>query len=181
MVAAVARNVSSLLGPRVQQPLALGILALRAHKIAVANAVDGFLPGLSKVARPKNVRPQIVETVSIDCRICGTGIEMRRFHEADRAPLRYARGRDVLPRHSAVLRQLDVPIIRSNPYQTFLDLRRRDRHDGAKHLFRRGVYASDGELQPASLFLHPPFSKGIASRDTADVDLAAKKAVESSS
>src|ERR1700687_1189812 len=136
MISAVERNVNPLLGPRVQQPLAHGILAHRARKIAVANAVNRFKPGLSKVARPKNVRPQIVETVSIDCRISGTGIEMRRFYEADRAPLRYARGRDVLPRHSAVLRQLDVPIIRSNPYQTYLDLRRRDRQDGAKYLFR---------------------------------------------
>src|SRR6267378_6618413 len=123
MISAVERNVNRLLGPRVKQPLALGILAHRAHKIAVANAVDRFLPGLSKVACPKNVRPQIVETVSIDRRICGTGIEMRRFHKADRAPLRYARGRHVLPRPSAVLRQLDVPVIRSNPDQAFLDLR----------------------------------------------------------
>src|SRR6267143_4419951 len=103
MVAAVERNVNPLLGPRVKQPLALGILAHRAHKIAVANAIDRFLPGLSKFARPKKVRPQIVETVSIDCRICGTGIEMRRFHDTDRAPLRYSRGRHVLPRPSAVL------------------------------------------------------------------------------
>src|ERR1700687_4154007 len=103
MISAVERNVNSLLGPRVQQPLPHGILAHRARKIAVANAVDRFLPGLSKVARPKNMRSQIVETVSIDCRISGTGIEMRRFHQADRAPLRYARGRHVLPSPSAVL------------------------------------------------------------------------------
>src|SRR6266849_4642709 len=124
MIPAIERSVNSLLGPRIQQPLAHRILAHHAHKIAVANAVHRFLPALSKVARPKNVRPQIVETVSIDRRIAGTGFEMRRFHNAYRAPLRYARRSDVLPSPSAVLRQLNVPIICSNPDDTFLDPRR---------------------------------------------------------
>src|SRR5712664_2666503 len=136
MIPTIERNVNSLLGPRIQQPLAHRILAHYAGKIAVANAVHRFLPALSKVARPKNVRPQIVESVSIDRRKCGTGFEMRRFDDADRAPLRYARGSDVLPCRATIFRQLDVPIICSNPDDTFLDPRRRDRQDRAKYLFR---------------------------------------------
>src|SRR6266851_1752680 len=136
MISAVKRNVNAPARPCVQQSLAHRIFAHHPHKIAVANAVHRFLPALPKVARPKNMRTQIVETVSIDRRIGGTGFEMRRFDDADRAPLRYARRSDVLPRHAAIVRQLDVPIICSNPDDTFLDPRRRDRQDRAKHLFR---------------------------------------------
>src|SRR5260370_37447528 len=126
MIPAVKRNVTPLLRPRVQQPLAHRIFAHHAGKIAVANAVHRFLPALPKVARPKNMRTQIVETVSIDRRIGGTGFEMRRFDDADRAPLRYARRSDVPPPRSAIVRQLDFSIICSNPEDTFLGPRRRD-------------------------------------------------------
>ena len=76
MISAIKRNVRSSFRPRVHQPLAHRILAHHADKIVVANAVNRFLPRLSKVARPKNVRVQIVETVSIHRRIGRTGIEV---------------------------------------------------------------------------------------------------------
>src|SRR4029077_7835858 len=101
MIPVVKRNVDSLLRSRVQQPLAHRVFAHRADKIAVANAIDRFLPTLSEVARPENVRAKIVEIVSIHRRIGCSGIEVRRVNDADRGPLRYASGSDVLPSRSA--------------------------------------------------------------------------------
>src|SRR4029077_5470176 len=119
MIPVVKRNVDSLLRSRVQQPFAHRVLAHRANKIAVANAIDRFLPALSEVARPENVRAQIVEIVSIHRRISRRSLEGRRFDNAARAPLRYAGGSYFLPSRSPVLRYLDVPVIRSNPNQAF--------------------------------------------------------------
>src|ERR1700674_2390024 len=121
MISLVKRNVNSLLCSRIKQSFAYRVFSYGTNKIDLLNALDRFLPGLAEVARAKNMRAQIVEVISIDRRISGTGIKMRRFYNADRAPLRYARRSDVLPRRSTVLRQLDVPIIRSNPDEAFLN------------------------------------------------------------
>jgi len=88
MISAVERNVNPLLGPAYSTPCAR-ILAHRPHKIAVANAVDRFLPVFPK----SRVRKMCGRKSSRPFRLTAAyayRLEMRRFHEADRAPLRYA-------------------------------------------------------------------------------------------
>src|SRR5260370_16225433 len=90
---------------------------------------------------------QIIVIVAVHSGVRRSRVEVRRFDNADRAPLRYARRRYVLPRGAPILRQLYVPVIRSRPNYTFLDLPPRDCQDRSPRLL-------------LIFFIHPPAPQG---------------------
>src|ERR1700687_746876 len=134
VVAAVEGYVHAFFGPGVQKAFAHRVFAHRADKIDIANAADGFLPGLTKIARAKNMWAQIVEPVAIDGGVRSAGVKVRRFQIADRAPDGRVRRSDVFPRRSSVLGHLNISVVGSHPNQSFLDRRRSNRKDRAGSL-----------------------------------------------
>src|ERR1700730_2810997 len=72
----VKRNVHRSFGSGIQKTFTRRIFAHGAHKIDVANATHGFLPGLAKIARSENMWMEIIETIAIDRGVDGGGIKM---------------------------------------------------------------------------------------------------------
>src|SRR5216684_3532105 len=81
------------------------------------NGVANRLPALAIVGGHKNVDRIIVTAVSIECRVGGSFSRFRGHHAADIGSLRHARNprSHVFPVLSAVARDLQVPIVRSDP------------------------------------------------------------------
>src|ERR1700686_2530817 len=134
VVPTVKRNIHSFFCSGIEQTFSYRVFPHGAHKIDVANAIHGFLPGLTKIPRPENVRTEIVQTIAIDRGVGSAGIKVRRFENADRAPDGDVRRRNILPRRASIFRHLNISVVASNPNQSVLNGRRRDRENRAGNL-----------------------------------------------
>src|ERR1700687_5321747 len=98
VVAVVEGNVHAFFGPGVQKTFAHRVFAHRADKIDIANAADGFLPGLTKIMGAENMRMQVVETVAVDGGVSAASVKVRGLQNADRAPDGKVRRSNIFPR-----------------------------------------------------------------------------------
>lgn len=100
VAAGVKRDVDAELCAREEEIALLGIFAYRAQEVVRRNAIDRERPCLAVVAGDVEIRFLIVETMAVDRRVCGSGIEAGSLNERDFAPgrkLRRVTSRQFLP------------------------------------------------------------------------------------
>src|SRR5258708_12769229 len=86
MISIVERNVNTLFRSGIQQPFAPRVFTNHANEIHVANPADRFLPSLTEVTRPEDMRAKIIELVSIDRPINAPPIEIPPSQNTHPAP-----------------------------------------------------------------------------------------------
>ena len=72
--AIIPGNVDSRFGSGIEQTLLPRIFADRVHVSAVGNAVGDFRPALSQICGSVDVRPQIIEFVTVQRHVSGAGV-----------------------------------------------------------------------------------------------------------
>src|ERR1700676_2999082 len=107
VVAIVERNEYRALRTCEEQTFALGIFAHHIARAARRNALRDFRPRLAEVARPINMRTQVVKAKAVDGNVSGSGIEMRSLDDRDLAPGLELGRRNVLPGLSRILRDVN--------------------------------------------------------------------------
>src|ERR1700687_5732006 len=86
LIAVVEGEVDGALGPGEQESSPHRILADRIYYLVAGNPADDLLPAFPSIARPIDVRVQIVELEPVDGGVSGLVIEVRRFQLRHLAP-----------------------------------------------------------------------------------------------
>src|ERR1043165_579313 len=128
--AAVERDVKTILSTNVEQVFVLRVFTNDIDCAPLRKIVDEWGPGCAVISRDKQVRLQIVETMSIDREITSARVEVRRLNSRDVIRVADARHvpRDIAPAGATVATHLDVPIIRARPENAGNLRRLRDSH-----------------------------------------------------
>ena len=90
-----------------------------------------FLPALSLIARPVDVRTEVGQLMAIDRRVRLGLICVRAFNAGNPTPIRDRRRRHVLPVFSVVHRQVYETVVSANPDQVGVEWRRANGIDDA--------------------------------------------------
>ncbi len=138
----VERNKHSGFSSCIEEPALLRIFPDYSHKASIRNSLTQFRPAFSVIAGLKDVRPQIVELVSIHSHVGRTGIEGRRIDLADSSPLRHFFRSDVGPRLTFILRKLNQTIVSADPEHPLFRGRFCECEDGVV-ILRAGVVERD--------------------------------------
>ncbi len=138
VVPVVYREVHGPLGAGKEQPLPLRILLHRVDGLTRRDAGDDLRPRLPAVARPVDVRVQVVEAERVDRRVRPQRVGVRRVHDGHFCPRRQLRRRHVLPRLAGVTRDLDQPVVGAGPDPVDVEIGRRQRIHDASAGRRRG-------------------------------------------
>src|SRR5712664_2054568 len=144
----VEGNVHGAFGTGVEQTFSRGIFAHHVAGAAIGNSLGNFRPRFSEIARAVNVRAQIVEPERIDRRVRRAGVEVRSFDDGNFAPRLQLRRRYVLPRFSAVARDVNQPVVRARPDRVcFLERRSDGVNNAAVLAFLRIARGENAEVR----------------------------------
>ena len=107
IVSIVEGNVNGAFRAGEEQTFANRIFAHHVAGAAIGNIFCDFRPRFAEIARAVNVRAQIVEPERIDRGVRRARLEVRSFDDRNFAPRLQLRRRHVLPRFSAVARDVN--------------------------------------------------------------------------
>src|SRR5581483_8774901 len=128
-VAIVEGHEDAVLGPRVEQALALGVGAHHAHIVPVRNALGGLAPVLARIMRDVDIGLEIIDLVALDGDVGAGRIARIRADRVHLAPRTQSGRRHVAPVRPVVLGEPQPRIVGTGPEHAFLRGRGRERID----------------------------------------------------
>ena len=131
LTAVVKGDIDAKLGPRIEQPFLLGILAHCVDKVRRFEASRDRLPALAVISRAVNVGRLVVHAMALHRRIGHGGVEVRWLDQRNPAPtlvrcLHPCRSH-IRPRPSPVACKRDDSRVAPRPHHVLVQVRRCDR------------------------------------------------------
>ena len=113
--AVVVRVVDAVLGAGIEHVAAFRILANRVRVVVRLQAVHDLRPRLAEIVRAEEIRRVVAQQRLLHCRVRGTCREHGRVDDAHAAQVGHLFRRHVRPRLAAVLRHLNLAVVRFRP------------------------------------------------------------------